>query len=213
MADTITPDPIVETTEPTPLKLNLGSGKTRMPGFLQVDRLPFEEVDVVLDLAEREATGFVPWPWPDGSVSEIHMSHTLEHFTAHERCHIFNEMYRVMEPGAKATIICPHWASQRAYGDPTHCWPPIGSFFYLYLNKAWRDANAPHTDRENLSWGYNCNFDTTTGGSLHQEFLTKSQETQMFAMAFYIESVPDLIATLIKPVGDPLSAKRLEVSR
>src|ERR1051326_1395589 len=80
------------------LKLDLGCGPNKKPGFLGVDRRAFDGVDVVTDL-----TG--PWPWADQSVEEIHMSHVLEHFTGKERVHIFNEMHRVLIKGGKATII------------------------------------------------------------------------------------------------------------
>src|SRR3989304_3239050 len=66
-----------------------------------------------------------PWPWANDSVSEVHCSHTLEHFERRERVHVMNELYRVLIPGGKATIIVPHWASNRSYGDMTHCWPPV----------------------------------------------------------------------------------------
>src|SRR5258708_3710895 len=93
--------------EKTYLKLNLGAGKSRMPGFLSVDSIPFDGLDVIADLTK-------PWPWEENSVDEIHMSHVLEHFTGIERVHIFNEMHRVLIKGGKAVIITPHWASQRA---------------------------------------------------------------------------------------------------
>ena len=120
-----------------PLKLNLCAGKSRMDGYLSVDQIAFDGLDVVADLRQ-------PWPWADSSVSEIHLSHALEHFDSMERVHIFTEMYRVLIPGGRATIITPHWASQRAYGDPTHKWPPVSEFAYYYLWKEWRVANAPH---------------------------------------------------------------------
>src|ERR1700748_2091447 len=91
--------------DPKPLlKLTLGAGKSRMEGYLSVDSIPFEGLDVVTDLRNK-------WPWEDNSVSDIHMSHVLEHFNGEERVHIFNEMYRVLTPGGKAYIITPHWAS------------------------------------------------------------------------------------------------------
>jgi len=113
--------------KPALLKLNLGCGRDiRKDGWTNVDSRKFDGVDQVVDLAahrnyQGDSMGFAPWPWADDSVEEIHMSHVLEHFTADERVHIANEMYRVLMPGGKATIITPHWASHRAYGDPTHC--------------------------------------------------------------------------------------------
>jgi len=105
---------IVEAKPKALLKLNLGAGKSKMDGYLSVDSIPFDGLDVVADLTKK-------WPWPDNSVSDVRMSHVLEHFTAQERIHVFNEMYRVLVDEGKANIITPHWSSNRAYGDLTHC--------------------------------------------------------------------------------------------
>ncbi len=174
------------------LKLNLGSGPTKMDGFKSVDRIPFPNVDMIADLRDR-------WPWPDSSVSEVHCSHTLEHFDAMERVHFFNELFRVLKPGAKATVITPHWASCRAYGDCTHKWPPVSEFLWFYLKKEWRMSQAPHTDSENLPDGYKCNFEVTWGYSLDPGVAARNQEYQQFAMQYYKEASQDMIATLVKP--------------
>lgn len=171
------------------LKLDLGSGKNKRAGFLGVDRRKFAETDVVADLTD-------PWPWADNSVEEINMSHVLEHFTGLERVHIFNEMYRVLIPGGKASIITPHWASNRAYGDFTHCWPPVSEMLYFYVAKSWRDVNAPDNDAEWNPEGYRCDFDVTWGYGLRQDLLTRNTEYQMFALGNYKEAAQDLIATL-----------------
>lgn len=97
-----------------PLKLDIGCGPNKKEGFTGVDQYKFPGVDVVCDLKKK-------WPFNDNTVDEIHCSHVIEHFTGVERCHIYNEMYRVMKVGAKASLIAPYWGSGRAYGDPTHC--------------------------------------------------------------------------------------------
>lgn len=189
------------------LKLDLGCGKNKREGFLGVDRRAFEGVDVVADLAERVSFAnsadranpherWKPWPWADGTVEEIHMSHTLEHFTGVERVHIFNEMHRVLVKGGKATIITPHWASNRAYGDFTHAWPPVAEFLYFYLSKTWRASNAPDNDAQWNPDGYSCDFEATWGYTLHPDLLTKSSDRVAFSTQFYKEACQDLIATL-----------------
>jgi hypothetical protein len=177
--------------EPEPLRLDLGAGINRRPGFTSVDIIPFEGLDIVADLTE-------PWPWEDGSVEEIHMSHFLEHFTPPQRCHILNEAYRVLKDDRKATIICPNWSSSRAYGDPTHQWPPLGGFFFNYLRKEWRDTQAPHTDASNIPRTYSCDFEWTYGYGLHPEVVSWNDERRTYAMTFLIEACPDIIATITK---------------
>lgn len=175
-----------------PIKLDLGCGKNKKEGFTGVDRRRFEGVDVVHDFLK------FPWPWKDESVEEVHMSHCLEHFHGPDRVKIFNELYRIMQKGAKATIITPHWSSGRAYGDFTHVWPPVSGFMYFYLSKKWRDENAPDTDIEWNPAGYSCDFEATWGFTMHPDVANKNQERQIFAMTFYIEATQDIVATLTK---------------
>lgn len=182
---------MVQTEETAPLKLDLGCGKNKKEGFLGVDQRQFPGVDVVTDLMQ-------PWPWADGSVEEINLCHVLEHFTGPQRVHIFNEMYRVLVKGGKATIATPHWCSNRAYGDFTHAWPPVSEMLYFYLSKKWRDENAPDNDIQWNPDGYNCDFEASWGHTIHQEFVSKHQERQMYALQFYKEAAQDLIATLVK---------------
>lgn len=178
------------------LKLDLGCGPNKRAGFTGVDSRQFSGVDQVVNLAERRTyqgddLGFKPWPWLDASVEEIHMSHCLEHFTGAERVHIFNEMYRVLIPNGKGTIITPHWASGRAYGDPSHQWPPVCEMSYYYLNKEWRTVNAPHTD-------YTCDFDHSGGYTWHPEIAVRNSEYQMYAAKFLKEAAQDLIVTVMR---------------
>lgn len=171
--------------QPKLLKLDLGCGKNTREGFEGVDLREFGQKHIA-DL--RKA-----WPWADGSIEEAHSSHFVEHLTAPERIHFANELCRVMRTGAKATIITPYWASARAYGDLTHQWPPVSEWWFLYLNKAWREQNAPHND------GYTCDFDQiSVPFSLHPSLIPRNQEYQQHAAVFWKEAVQDLIATLTK---------------
>lgn len=174
---------------PALLKLNLGAGKSRMDGYLSVDSIPFEGLDVVADLTK-------PWIWGDNTVSHIHMSHVLEHFTGDERVHIFNEMYRVLAPAGTAYIVTPHWASQRAYGDFTHKWPPVSEFLYYYIWKEWRVGNAPHTDIEHNPKGYNCDFSFGGGYGLHDEIRVWNDERQRYAQKWFKEACLDTHMTI-----------------
>ena len=186
------------------LKLDLGCGPNCREGYEGADRLSFGgKVKHVLDL------GRDPWPWADTSVDEVFSSHFLEHLTARERCHAMNELYRVLKPGrwnptsarpeaGFALFIVPHWASCRAYGDPSHMWPPIGEFFPLYLNKEWRDKNAPHADAANEPGMYSCDLDFTTGNAWNVALQNRNQEYRDHAMAWWKEAIQDLHIFLFK---------------
>jgi hypothetical protein len=169
------------------IKLDLGCGKNKQqgPDWIGVDIQKFDGVDTVLDL------GTNPWPWSDGSVSEVFCSHFLEHLEAKERIHFFNELYRVLVKDGKAQIITPHWKSCRAYGDLTHKWPPVVDFFWYYLDKNWRTANAPHLP-------LTCDFNCTWGYSMAHPWTLKNQEAQGFALQHYTEVAQDMICTAVK---------------
>lgn len=172
------------------LRLDLGCGKNKAAGFTGVDELPMPGVDIVADLRK-------PWPWADSSVDEVNCSHFLEHLERLERVHFCNELYRVLKNGAKATITTPNWSSSRAYGDPTHKWPPVSEFMNYYLDRPWRKANAPHTDAEFVPGMFDCDFGVTWGFSLHPQIAQKNTEQQQFAIQFYKEACQDQIGTWV----------------
>lgn len=169
---------------PEVLKLDLGCGKTQREGFEGADSRDFGQKHVI-DLTK-------PWPWKSESVDEAHSSHFVEHLNSTERIHFANELYRVLRVGGKCLLITPNWSSCRAYGDLTHQWPPVSEFWFNYLNKAWREANAPHNDF------YTCDFDSTGGWSLHPGIVNRNVEYQQHALTFWKEAGPDLLTTVIK---------------
>jgi SAM-dependent methyltransferase len=170
----------------SPLKLDLGSGGTPKAGFAGVDIRDCGQ-EFVFDLR-------LPWKWDDGSVDEIFCSHFVEHLTAMERIHFANELYRVLKTGGTAEIIVPHWCSGRAYGDLTHQWPPVSEFWFLYLSRAWREKEAPHTCEV-----YTCDFVVEWGTSLDPQIALRNQEFQQFAAKFYREACQDIVSTWRKP--------------
>lgn len=196
------------------IKLDLGCGKNKATGFLGVDRRKFAGVDAVTDLTAREKWVFDEefitqyfgvnnhqLTLPDNSVTEVHCSHFLEHLNHNqekpERVRFMNELWRVLIPGGKATIITPHWASNRAYGDFTHADKPVSEMFYYYISKTWREQNAPDNDIEWNPDGYSCDFDATWGYVLHPNIVSRNQEYQSHALTFWKEAAQDLHATLI----------------
>jgi SAM-dependent methyltransferase len=175
-----------------PTKLDLGCGSKKREGFHGVDQYAMDGVDTVLKI------GTASWPFEDSSIEEAYSSHFVEHLTAQERIHFFNELHRVLKPGGKATIVTPHWASNRAYGDPTHQWPPISEMSFYYLSREWRETQAPHTDIKWNKDGFSCHFSATWGYSFSPELAARNQEYVQFALANYKDAAQDLHATLVK---------------
>lgn len=167
------------------LKLNIGCGRDVREGWLNVDAIAQPGVEV-WNLTNR-------WPLDDCSVEEIHASHVIEHFGQFHRCFVYDEAYRVLVPGGKMTVIVPHWANTRAYGDPTHQWPPVTEFSFYYLSRKWRDEQAPHTNSM-----LHCDFEATWGYGLAPQIMARNGEFQQFAINHYTNAVQDLHATLVK---------------
>jgi hypothetical protein len=128
-------------------------------------------------------------PYADRSVDEVRSTHFVEHLTGAERIVFFNELYRVMKAGAAALIVTPNWSHVCAYGDPTHQWPPMSSWYPLYLNKGWREREAPHC-------GYTCDFDHTIAGSWDSSIEGRNQAYKEAAMQTQTNAWRDLIVTL-----------------
>jgi SAM-dependent methyltransferase len=193
--------------EKTLLKLDLGCGTRKQEGFIGVDSMSFKGVDMHCDLAKTPWV-LTPWatrsdtgetyavpgadPLPNESVAEVFCCHFIEHLDAQERINFVNELWRVLVPGGKAVIIVPYWASARAYGDLTHKWPPVSEFWFGYLSKAWREANAPHNDF------YKCNFTVTGDWTMHPALTARNDEFKSFAIQFYKEAAQDMRALFVK---------------
>lgn len=99
------------------IKLDIGCGDNKQPGFVGMDIRPGPQVDIVQDL---EA---FPWPLPDESVSLAVSSHVLEHINPARFTFVnfMNEVWRIMKPGGRFAIVVPYAGSPGYWQDPTHC--------------------------------------------------------------------------------------------
>jgi len=115
-------------------RLNLGSGRSILPGWINVDRAPLPGVDVVADLDDCARTRL---PFADDSVGEMLLSHVLEH--VRDTLGLMAELHRIAHPAAVLTVRCPHGATDDAWEDPTHrrAYFP-GSFGYFSQPYYWR---------------------------------------------------------------------------
>ena len=85
------------------LRLNLGSGRERLPGFLTVDNNRHAgTVDIVPDL------DVLPWPFEESSVEAIRMEHVLEHLD--DTIGVVQELYRICADQAVLRIMTPHYS-------------------------------------------------------------------------------------------------------
>lgn len=113
------------------LKLDIGCGTSKSAGFIGIDILPFDGVDIVHDLNQ------FPYPFENGSVEEILMDNVLEHLN--KPLLVMDEAYRICKNNAKVTVAVPYFRSFYAIIDPTH-----RNFFGVYWFNYFDPSHAFH---------------------------------------------------------------------
>ncbi len=93
------------------IRLNLGCGKEKLPGYLNCDISKEVNPDKIVDLEKR-------LPFKDNSIGEIIINHTLEHIK--NFIPLMEEFYRISKKNAKIKIRVPYFAYSGAFQDPTH---------------------------------------------------------------------------------------------
>ena len=79
-------------------KLNFGSGKKKMKGYVNAD---IHGADVNFDFNK------FPYPFKDDTFDYIYACHTIEHLENLFR--VFEELHRICKDGATIEIISPFW--------------------------------------------------------------------------------------------------------
>ena len=82
------------------MKLNLGRGGKRWPGFVNVDRAG-SGAEVECDIRKL--------PYADAVVDEVHAIHVFEHFYLHEAAIVLAEWRRVLRDGGLLVLEVPCW--------------------------------------------------------------------------------------------------------
>ena len=100
------------------MKLNIGSGLTRMDGFTNVDYVQCTDekgntfTDVIVNIEKEKL------PFKDNSIDEIACYETLEHME--DLIFVMNEMWRVLKPEGILKGKVPREGGRGALADPTH---------------------------------------------------------------------------------------------
>ncbi len=109
------------------MRLNIGCGKKRIPGYAGVDISPSAAADIVAPADEI--------PLPDGSITEIMAVHLLEHFYQWQAPKALAEWARLLRPGGILVLELPDlmkWARNLVEGrmgkhpDQLHMWAAYG---------------------------------------------------------------------------------------
>lgn len=96
------------------IKIDIGCGKNKREGFIGIDIDRTVKPDIVASALNL--------PFKDNSVDEINSFHLVEHFNYQEAQIFFDEVYRVLKNGGKATIKADKdWTKRRLLSkDKTH---------------------------------------------------------------------------------------------
>jgi SAM-dependent methyltransferase len=112
--------------------LNLGCGRKRLDGAVNLDRIPALNPDVVHDIET------VPWPLEANQFDEVYANDVIEHCL--DVVVVLNEIHRVCKPGAVLKITTPHFSSSNSYTDPTHRYH-FGYFSFDYFTGERNDLD------------------------------------------------------------------------
>jgi predicted SAM-dependent methyltransferase len=83
----------------TDLRLHLGSGANKLPGWVNIDLLGMGS-DLAWDLRRR-------LPFPDASAQATFLEHVIEHFTLADALALLEECHRVLAPGGTIRVGVP----------------------------------------------------------------------------------------------------------
>jgi hypothetical protein len=169
------------------LKLNLGCGLKKIAGFVNVDKFPECEPDLVVDLEQ------FPWPFETNSVTEIHLIHVLEHLGAHIDTfkNIIQELYRICRNDAEIHIHVPHPRSDNFINDPTHVriiTPALLGTLDMNNCAFWEKVGASNTQLARY-WGVN--FQTIASSIVPEEKYLKALESGKLTQ----EELMDMVET------------------
>lgn len=183
-----------------PLRLNLGCGRSPLPGWFNVDQVALPGVDLVQDLNNMDRNsmwGMMGWDakLAENSVEQFLLSHTIEHIT--NTLPLMQELHRIAKPDALCTIRVPYGSSDDADEDPTHV--------RRYFLQSWGYFSQPYYWR--ADYGYRGDWLTETIELVvpASRFNGLTVDAAMNVVRAERNVVREMIATLraIKPVREP----------
>ena len=151
------------------MKLNIGAGAERFPGFKNVDFDEREKPDYNFDI-EKDV-----WPFEDNLVEEIIANHVLEHL-GDGFMHTMQEMYRVSKHGAMIHVRVPHHRHNSFYADPTHKRTIMAETFRMMGKKHNKSARENKWRTSRLADVYDIDFEV-----VHEEMVPDEKFREQFA--------------------------------
>lgn len=99
-------------TQENRIKLNIGCGVSSLPGWINIDIVPYPNVDKVLDVCNH---------LPYNNVQFIHAEHFIEHLSISQAIRFLHECRRVLAPDGILRLSTPNldwvWFSHYHFGS------------------------------------------------------------------------------------------------
>lgn len=138
------------------IKIDLGCGINKPQGYVGIDTIDIEGVDIVRDVEKRGL------PFSDNSVTLIRANSFLEHLE--DLIFVMNECWRVLKEDGYLVGKVPKAGSDAGFRDPTHKrFFVVNTFKYfdecnqrkyeMYKIKPWRITNVKVIDSRDEKGG------------------------------------------------------------
>lgn len=108
------------------IRLDVGCGIHKQKGFIGMDQINHECVDIVHDVQ------VFPWPIPDDICLQIVMSHLWEHIEPKYRFQLMDELWRVCRHDAQLFLSAPYAGSPLEAAHPAHYMCPNRATFQFF---------------------------------------------------------------------------------
>ncbi len=105
-------------------KLNLGAGKDRKEGYVNIDWNPLDNPDILHDL------NVFPYPFAEATFDLIEANHIMEHLD--RPFAVMKELHRILKPEGKLIINVPHFSRGFSHSEHAH---GFDTTFPLYFDK------------------------------------------------------------------------------
>lgn len=108
------------------VRLDVGCGIFKQPGFLGMDAVEHPDVDIPHDIQR------FPWPVPDDICIQIRMSHVWEHIEPKYRFQVMDELWRICRYDGLLLLSAPYAGSFLEAAHPAHYMCPNEATFQFF---------------------------------------------------------------------------------